>query len=196
MTRLEKLQADLAVLQRRHAEIEASIAELKRARSPQLGLVRGRRGKLRRKMSILERRIAALRDRDDAAMEGQVHEAEVHAVGMSDPEIMELRKLAADCDVHAHALASAVRELHQRITEARMKNGRGPSGLMITSILERCWASYSAGTCLRSTRGPLAQQRTFKDQIMQWEKLLGPAPDQIDVRQLSHVEPSHPAPAA
>jgi hypothetical protein len=100
------------------------------------------------------------------------------SLGLAEPELAALRKLAADCDTHAAALALAVKELHHRITQARMvNNGRGPSGMMVTSVLERCWAAHAVGTCLRSMRGPLAQQRTFKDQIMQWEKLLRPAVD-------------------
>ena len=95
----------------------------------------------------------------------------------TDP-LKAIEELAAACDRHAAALSRAVKELHSRITQARIANdGKGPTGLMITSVLERCWASYAAGTCLRSTRGALARQRTFKDQIAQWEKLLRPAPD-------------------
>ena len=108
----------------------------------------------------------------------------------TDP-LKDIRELAAACDEHAAALSCAVKELHSRITQARRDNdGKGPSGLMITSVLERCWASYAAGTCLRSTRGPLARQRSFKDQIAQWEKLLRPAPDPAAMARTSSPTPA------
>jgi hypothetical protein len=55
---LEKLENDLAVLRRRHADAEASIVELKRLKSPQLNLVRASRNKLARKIAITDRSIA------------------------------------------------------------------------------------------------------------------------------------------
>jgi|SRR6516165_6642010 len=114
---------------------------------------------------------------------------------VTDP-LEDIREFAAACDTHAAALGHAVRELHMKIAEARMKNnGRGPSGLMITSVLERCWASYSAGTCLRSTRGPLAKQRTFEGQIAAWEPLLRPAPDPISVMHAGSPPSSSPPPS-
>jgi len=105
---------------------------------------------------------------------------------VTDP-LEDIREFAAACDTHAAALGHAVRELHMKIAEARMKNnGRGPSGLMITSVLERC---------LRSTRGPLAKQRTFEGQIAAWEPLLRPAPDPISVMHAGSPPSSSPPPS-
>jgi hypothetical protein len=45
---------------------------------------------------------------------------------------------------------------------------------MITSMLERCSAVYFAGTAIRSTRGPLAAQRTFVGTVEAWMPSLSP----------------------
>jgi hypothetical protein len=45
----------------------------------------------------------------------------------------ELRELAASCDEHAAQFGAAVRSLYGKLTEARIRAGRGPTGLMVTS---------------------------------------------------------------
>jgi hypothetical protein len=88
----------------------------------------------------------------------------------------EIRELAVACDEHAAALGAAVKQLHHKITEFRQRNdGRGPSGLRITSMLERRAAQYFAGAVLRTARGPLAMQRTFRQQVDTWLVMFRPS---------------------
>ena len=92
-----------------------------------------------------------------------------------DDPLEEIRELASSCDMHASALGHALRALHVKITECRQHNdGRGPSGLMITSVLERCAAKHFVGTILRTSRGPLSQQRSFREQVELWSTSLSP----------------------
>jgi hypothetical protein len=158
---LEKLQADLARWKRRYDENDALIPELKRLRSPKLNLIKGRRSKAKFKVGLFEAYIATARKRL-AALEDEPPQP----VGMTDAEIATLHRLAEQCDVHAAGLAHNVRELYVRLTECRMKNsGKGPSGMMLSNCMERIWASYSAGTILRSMRGPSPPpRRTFVEQ--------------------------------
>jgi hypothetical protein len=90
-------------------------------------------------------------------------------------DLDELRTLAAACDTHARGLGTSIKELHSKLTAHRMNSGgRGPSAMMIVSTLERCSAAYFAGTAIRSTRGPLAAQRTFAQMVEAWMPMLMP----------------------
>jgi hypothetical protein len=86
-------------------------------------------------------------------------------------ETTDLRELAQLCDQYAEAFSDVLRRLHSEIALARQRNGgRGPSGLLTWSALERCATSRFNGTVLRSLRGSprVAGQRTFAQQIECW----------------------------
>jgi hypothetical protein len=67
-------------------------------------------------------------------------------------------------------LGETLRRLHAELNLARQRAGRGPSGIMLWSALERCATRYFEGTVLRSLRGSprLARQLTFAAQIGLW----------------------------
>ena len=78
--------------------------------------------------------------------------------------------MARLCDQHAKAFGDSLRRLHEQIVAARQRNGRGPSGILIWSALERASCQYFAGTPLRSLRSTprITGQPTFERQIEQW----------------------------
>jgi hypothetical protein len=82
----------------------------------------------------------------------------------------ELRELARECDSSGAAFGAAVQSLYAKLTEARMRAGRGPTGLMITSSIERCTRVYLGGTVMRGLAGSvrLPQQSGFKDTVEKW----------------------------
>ena len=91
--------------------------------------------------------------------------------------IGELRELARECDKHAAAFGVAVHALHTKLTEARQRNnGRGPSGLMVTSALERCTRLYLGNSVMRGLPGSprLPMQSGFRDTIEKWLPSLSP----------------------
>jgi hypothetical protein len=86
-------------------------------------------------------------------------------------ETTDLRELAQLCDKYADAFSDVLRRLHSEIALARQRNGgRGPSGLLVWSALERCATSRFDGTVLRSLRGSarVPGQRSFAQQIECW----------------------------
>jgi hypothetical protein len=90
-----------------------------------------------------------------------------------------LRELARQCDEHADAFSGALKKLHNELVAARQRNsGRGPSGLVLWSALERCATSRFDGTVLRSLRGSprMAGQRTFAGQVEMWLPMLTAPP--------------------
>jgi hypothetical protein len=103
------------------------------------------------------------------ALERQKEESE-----MRNPDDMgttDLRELARRCDESAEAFGGVLRKLHAELVTARQRaNGRGPSGLLLWSALERCSCQYFEGTVLRSMRGRprIAGQPTFERQIEMW----------------------------
>jgi hypothetical protein len=95
-----------------------------------------------------------------------------------------LRGLAKLCDEHAAAFSDALKKLHAEIVAARQRNGgKGPSGLVTWSALERCATARFSGTVLRSLRGSarVAGQRTFAGQIEQWLPSLTTPPPRSSV---------------
>jgi hypothetical protein len=92
----------------------------------------------------------------------------------------DLRELAALCDEYAEKFSDALRRLHSEIAACRQHNGgRGPSGMLVWSALERCATSRFNGTVLRSLRGSprVAGQRTFAGQLECWiPSLTAPPP--------------------
>jgi hypothetical protein len=106
----------------------------------------------------------------------------------------DLRELAQLCDQYAEAFSDALRRLHSEIAACRQRNGgRGPSGLLVWSALERCATSRFNGTVLRSLRGSarVPGQRTFAAQIECWMPSLTAPPNPP-----SPLTPSPPPPQA
>jgi hypothetical protein len=92
-------------------------------------------------------------------------------VAMPAPDsIGRLRELARECDKHAAALGTAVQDLHAKLTEARMRTGRGPSGLLVHSALERCTRLYLGNNVMRGLPGSprLPMQAGFRDTVEKW----------------------------
>jgi hypothetical protein len=153
------------------------------------------RAQAKNNLKLCDEQIAAAEKKLNAAQhratvaEGReiaIVEQEENMVARTETELDDLRRLAADCDTHAAGLGSAIKQLHSKITEIRQrKNGRGPSGLMVTSMLERCSSSYFIGSPLRTMRGPLAAQRSFSQTVEAWMPSLSPA-----------TQASPPSPAA
>jgi hypothetical protein len=95
-------------------------------------------------------------------------------------ETTDLRELAQLCDRYAEAFSDVLRRLHSEIALARQRNGgRGPSGLVVWSALERAATACFGGTVLRSLRGSarVAGQRTFAAQIECWMPSLSAPPN-------------------
>jgi hypothetical protein len=84
--------------------------------------------------------------------------------------IGRLRELARKCDRHAAALGVAVHALHTKLTEPRMRVGRGPSALTVTSSLERCTRLYLGNSVMRGLPGSprLPMQSGFSDTVERW----------------------------
>jgi hypothetical protein len=109
--------------------------------------------------------------------------AQLRRVPNTDEEVLmaandldEIRELATACDKHAAALGVAVRDLHVKLTEARMRVGRGPSGLLVHSALERCTRLYLGNNVMRGLPGSprLPMQTGFKATVEKWLPSLSP----------------------
>jgi hypothetical protein len=186
--RIATLAKQLATLRAKHADHEKNLAELERLGSKQAPLLKASRDKVATKIAAVEKRIATLQEPDDleeiftAPVTAPVEESPIDRIKVplerTDKQVVaDIVRNAAACDEHAIALCSAVRQLHQDITHLRMKNGgRGPSGALVPSALERAFARHATGTVLRSLRGPVphARQAGFKEQIQMWMPSLTP----------------------
>jgi hypothetical protein len=188
----QKLERELEQLRPRHVELERSVGELLRLGSPQAALVSESLDKAAKKIASLERRLRVLRGepepvaskpklKDNPLLKPKPRSKLVEeqkpapCLGCSDHEVEEMHQLAAACDEHARALGSAVKQLHQKLTAARMaNNGRGPSAVMVNSVFERAFAQYVQGTPLRSLRGPVNQPQTFSTVVSRWAPMLRP----------------------
>jgi hypothetical protein len=86
----------------------------------------------------------------------------------------ELLSLAERCDEHAKALGENVRELYNKVLQARAANdGRGPSGLVLYNALQRAAARHFADTpVLRMHRGAHPSCKGFKEQVTVWLEAL------------------------
>jgi hypothetical protein len=190
MTAENKIERELEQLRPRRADLERSVAELLRLSSPQAALVSESLDKVAKKIARLERRLRVLRGEPEPAVLDKsmikellkpnprsrpVEEKPAPRLGCSDHEVEEMHQLAVACDEHARALGSAVKQLHQKLTAARMaNNGRGPSAVMVNSVFERAFAQYVQGTPLRSLRGPVNQPQTFSTVVSRWAPMLRP----------------------
>jgi hypothetical protein len=182
--RIRKLEDELARLKVRHANLERSANELQRLNSPQVPFVSASRDKVFAKIASVEKRLAVLRDNEEAHRIANPPMPLVPAVTVTQlPNgwpVVELKQLADECDHHAAALGKALRALHQRIVEQRVATGgRGPPSALVFNALERAGARYLEGTPLRSQRGPavgVRHRNSFRQQIELWTPGLTPAP--------------------
>jgi hypothetical protein len=103
------------------------------------------------------------------ALKRQKEESDMqNADDMATTDLLELARL---CDQHGKAFGDALQKLHGGIVAARQRNGgRGPTGLMLWSALERCSTQYWEGTPLRSLRGRprIPGQASFERQVGMW----------------------------
>jgi hypothetical protein len=180
--RIRKLEDELERLKVRHADLERSANELQRLNSPQVPFVSASRDKVFAKIASVEKRLAVLRDNEEAHRIANPPQPLVPAVTVTQlPNgwpTSELNNLADQCDHHAAALGKALRALHQRIVEQRVSNnGRGPPSALVFNALERAGARYLEGTPLRSLRGPavgVRHRNSFRQQIELWTPGLTP----------------------
>jgi hypothetical protein len=180
--RIAKLEGELERLKVRHADLERSANELQRLNSPQVPFVAASRDKVFAKIASVEKRLAVLRDNEEAHKIANPPPGPASITVTQLPNgwpVVELTDLADECDHHAAALGKALRALHQRIVEHRMGGGRGPPSTLIYNALERAGARYLEGTPLRSQRGPavgVRHRNSFRQQIELWTPGLTPTP--------------------
>jgi hypothetical protein len=153
---------------------KAARLERKAADEPQYGRQDRYLARLaRRRAEELQKEIEDMRHKDEATG------ASLTPPGgwEKDATTADLAELARQCDQHAKAFGDALRKLHERIVAARQRNGgRGPTGLMLWSALERCSTQYWEGTPLRSLRGRprIPGQASFERQVGMWLPTLTP----------------------
>jgi hypothetical protein len=114
--------------------------------------------------------------------------ADVEEVVDPKARLDELRALAVSCDTHARELGIAAKELHHKLSGARVINGRGPSGLMLSINLRQAFEQYVSGTPLCARPFPASRHKTFAQLIDAWSVMLSPAAPK--------PPPPPPAPAA
>ena len=118
---------------------------------------------------------------------------EIDMRNREDISTTDLRELAAMCDEYAVAFGGVLKKLHAELIATRQRNnGRGPSGLLLWSALERCSCQYFEGTVLRSMRGRprIAGQPTFERQIEMWLPMLNAPPPSAVASSLSLSPPA------
>jgi hypothetical protein len=77
--------------------------------------------------------------------------------------------IALACDVAAVELSTNTRLLYDKLSQLRSSNsGRGPSGAIILSQLERVCARYFTGTSVKIRRTAHPSASTFKRAVEGW----------------------------
>jgi hypothetical protein len=175
MARRERTLADLLFMHETAVQKAARLEE-KANDEPQYGRQTRYLARLaRHRAEELQKEIDGMRHKDEAtgASLTPPGDWEKH----KDATTADLAELARQCDQHAKAFGDALRKLHEGIVAARQRaNGRGPTGIMTWSALERCSTAYWQGTPLRSLRSSsrIAGQPTFERQITMWLPTLRP----------------------
>ena len=192
------MTADADDIDVRIAQLMIEIARLRdreqhhRARAQGTGgnsLAKSARGAARWQMkrAVEEREQAQRRLR---ALERQKGSDMGNADDVATTGLLELARL---CDQQGRAFGTTLKKLHEGIVAARQcANGRGPSGILVWSALERASCQYFSGTPLRSLRSAprIAGQPSFERQIEMWLPMLNAPPPSAAASPLSATPPA------
>jgi hypothetical protein len=92
-------------------------------------------------------------------------------------DLSALLSLAGQCDQAAATLGTSTKLLYDKIWEIKSRSGRGPNGVVVSSVLERVCGRYFAGSnILRTRRGPHPSATTFKAAVSSWIPALAERP--------------------